>query len=237
MATTVYSLLAEDADFVINQLGTYGPVGGRHEGRGGWSWSTYINPAYELTPCSTKTNAFMYNGVLDFQHYCQINSYSGIDYFIIGLGTNDVNQGATLQTDASIAAIIANAKTFINALLSSDKGFPNCKIAIGLPAVGAPIFTSNTNADIFRKSIQMLNKAYIDTFDNGKYNANVTTVMHGAYIDRVNSYQYTDVARSTRMTSSTIREYTNNVHPSAVGYQQWGDGIYAKIRAFMSGII
>lgn len=237
LATTVYALLEEDGDFVINQLGTYGPVGGKHEGRGGWSWSSYVNPLYESTPYSTKTNAFMHNGVLDFQNYCTANSYSGIDYFFIALGTNDVTQGTSLQNATSIATIIANAKIFIDALLSSDKGYPNCKIAIGLPAVGAPVFSSTANADIFRKSIQMLNKAYITTFDNGVYHANVTTVMHGAYIDRVNSYQYTDVVRSTRTTSSTIREYINNVHPSTIGYQQWADGVYAKLRSFMSGLL
>ena len=41
-----------------------------------------------------------------------------------------------------------------------------------------------------------LNKWYIETFDNGKYNANVTCVMHGCYIDRFNGYQHYDVGNN-----------------------------------------
>ena len=81
----------------------------------------------------------------------------------------------------------------------------------------------------------MLNQAYIANFDNGVYNANVTTVMHGAYIDRINSYQYTDVIRNSRVPLLTMREYTNSVHPLLNGYKEWGDGYYAKIRAWLAG--
>ena len=42
VATEVYRLLAEDGDCVIHQLGTRGPSGGKHEGRGSWTFARYL---------------------------------------------------------------------------------------------------------------------------------------------------------------------------------------------------
>lgn len=42
VATEVYRLLAEDNDCVIHQLGTRGPSGGKHEGRGSWTFARYL---------------------------------------------------------------------------------------------------------------------------------------------------------------------------------------------------
>ena len=241
-----FRLLNEDADFTINQIGTrnatMSSIQYKHEGRGSWSWETYINPIYETQDYPSgqgKTNAFMKNGVLDFQAYMNDNfaslSRKEIDYFIMALGTNDVTQGSSYPSDTRINTIIDAAKTFINALLSSEKGFPNCKIAIGLPGVGAPSFVGlQSYSSVFKMAIQKLNRAYIDTFDNGKYHPNVTCVMHGAYIDRYDGYQHEDVPVND-YTTRTVRRWTNQVHPLSVGYQQWGRGYYGKLRAFLSG--
>ena len=241
-----FRLLNEDADFTINQIGTRNATMNeqtyKHEGRGSWSWETYINPIYETQDYPSgqgKTNAFMKNGVLDFQAYMNDNfpslSKKEIDYFIMALGTNDVTQGTSYPSDSRINTIINAAKVFIDALLSSDKGFPNCKIAIGLPGVGAPSFVGlQSYSSVFKMAIQKLNRAYIDTFDNGKYHPNVTCVMHGAYIDRYDGYQHEDVSVND-YTTRTVRRWTNQVHPLSVGYQQWGRGYYGKLRAFLCG--
>lgn len=237
-----YKLLNEDADFIINQIGTrtanFESQQYKHEGRGSWGWETYINPRYETEQYASKTNAFMIDGELNFQKYMQNNfpdlSRKEIDYFIMALGTNDVTQGSSIPNEQRITNIINAAKTFIDALLSEDRGFPNCKIAVGLPGTGAPVFvTTKTSANVFRLAILKLNQAYIDTFDNGKYHPNVTCVMHGAYIDRYDGYQHEDVAVND-YTSRTVRRWTNEVHPLSVGYQQWGRGYYGKLRAFLN---
>lgn len=237
-----YKLLNEDADFIINQIGTrranFSSQQYKHEGRGSWSWEAYINPRYETEQYAGKTNAFMIDGELNFQKYMQNNfpdlSRKEIDYFIMALGTNDVTQGDSIPSEQRIETIINAAKTFIDALLSEDKGFPNCKIAVGLPGTGAPVFvTTQTSASVFRLAILKLNQAYIDTFDNGKYHPNVTCVMHGAYIDRYDGYQHEDVAVND-YTTRKVRRWTNEVHPLSIGYQQWGRGYYGKLRAFLN---
>ena len=226
--STIQSQLAADGDYTINMLGTRGSAPAKHEGRGSWTWYKYLY----TEDADGKNNAFLYSGVLDFQQYCIDNGYSGIDYVVISLGTNDVTQGSTVQTSSSIATLIGYAKVFIDALLAD---YPNCKIAIGLPAIGAPYFmTAATSAKIFRTSMQMLNKAYIDTFDDGKYHANVTTVAHGLWTHRKLSYPHTLSAASSRMTETEMT-YSDGIHPTSAGYSQWGDAYYAKIRAFLAG--
>ena len=70
-------------------------------------------------------NAFMIDEDLNFQKYMQRNfpnevaAGRGIDVFIMSLGTNDVTQGSSMPSDARIAQIINDAKTFIDTLLSS----------------------------------------------------------------------------------------------------------------------
>ena len=116
VATEVYRLLAEDNDCVIHQLGTRGPSGGKHEGRGSWTFARYLAD----TDYAGKTNAFWdkIKGRLDFQKYCETNGYEGIDYFLIALGTNDVSQGTTLyRTEAEVQKFVDQAKQFIDCLL------------------------------------------------------------------------------------------------------------------------
>lgn len=251
-----FRLLREDGDFIINDLGTYSFVDKddsiryHHEGHGGWSWSTFLDPQYEnenADPDDTnqdgtgegQKNNFMYNGVLDFQHYMQFYypdlAQEGIHYFFIGLGANDINQGFEVVTDEKCSEIIENAKKFINALLSEDKGFPNCKVAIGLSAAG-PLVHSSASEMNYKFGMIKLNKAYIDTFDNGKFNPNVTCVSHGAFVYRKKGYPYTEVQYNP-YTEDKFLLYRNGVHNNSYGYKMSGYGIYTKLRAFLNGYL
>ena len=87
---------------------------------------------------------------------------------------------------------------------------------------------------MFRESIFDLSSLFIDEFDNGKYHANVTTLAINAWIDRINSYPYVDEAVSDRV-AELERKYTDTVHPMDIGYYQWADAYYAKIRSFLAG--
>ena len=227
VAKETYRLLAESGA-TFNQLGTRGPEDGKHEGHGGWSWEDYFKETYDGKP-----NAFYNKGGLDFKNYCNVNGYSGIDYCIIALGTNDVRQGNTTSTyftDNYIASIIENAKKFINKLLSD---YPNCKIAIGLPSVGADLVTKNSKA--FQYKMKKLLAAYIKTFDNGVYHQNVTTVANGLFINRRLGYQTTNKNVSKRFINDSVNVVTDYIHSNSNGYYCYSDCFYAKIRSWMSG--
>lgn len=235
----MYKLLSEDADYNINQIGllqkSYEDVLYKHEGHGGWSWETWTNPIYENTPYQGKTNPFMHNGVLDFKNYMSVN-FSGlpqtIDYFIMSLGTNDVGQGYLTKTDEQILQVIEQAKTFINALLAD---FPNCKVGIGLPGIGYQM-DEIFKAERFKLLIMKLNSMYIETFDNGKYNPNVTCIMHGAWADPNNSYIMTEQPIGQYIPTEE-RICSDRIHPDISGYECWGLAYYSKIRAWMQGLL
>lgn len=233
VATEVYRLLAEDNDCVIHQLGTRGPEGGKHEGRGSWTFARYLAD----TDYAGKTNAFWdkIKGRLDFQKYCETNGYEGIDYFLIALGTNDVSQGTTLyRTEAEVQKFVDRAKQFIDALLDKETGFPNCKIGIGLCGPGSDYsYQCGSSMGIFHMSINTLNLALIKAFDAGKYRKNVTCFAHGLRTDRRLAFPYSDKPVTNRFTE-TSRTLTNSIHPSARGYQAWADGYYCQIRAWLT---
>ena len=233
VATEVYRLLAEDNDCVIHQLGTRGPSGGKHEGRGSWTFARYLAD----TDYAGKTNAFWdkIKGRLDFQKYCETNGYEGIDYFLIALGTNDVSQGTTLyRTEAEVQKFVDQAKQFIDALLDKETGFPNCKIGIGLCGPGSDYsYQCGSSMGIFHMSINTLNLALIKAFDAGRYHKNVTCFAHGLRTDRRLAFPYSDKPVTNRFTE-TSRTLTNSIHPSARGYQAWADGYYCQIRAWLT---
>lgn len=232
VATEVYRLLTEDDDCVIRQLGTRGPTGGKHEGRGSWTWARYLAD----TDYAGKTNAFWdkAKGRLDFQKYCEDNGYEGIDYFLIALGTNDVSQGSSLyRTEEQVKKFVDQAKQFVDTLLSEEAGFPDCKVGIGLCGPGADYsYLASSSMGIFRKSINTLNLALIKAFDNGAYHPNVTCFAHGLRTNRRLAFPYSDKPVAERFTE-TSRTLTNSIHPSARGYQAWADGYYCQIRAWL----
>jgi lysophospholipase L1-like esterase len=182
------------------------------------------------------SSAFYVDGALNFQQYMATKHASiashGIDYVIIALGTNDVYSTA-------YDVIVANAKTLIDAILDETTGYPNAKIAVGLPSLGAPFGSTNndtsfTNMYEFKRKMKTLNKRLIAEFDNGAYKAGVTCMAHGAYIYGWESYKITDVALNDYC-ETTGRRFTDTIHPQEKGYRQWGYAFYCKIRAFLAG--
>lgn len=233
LAKEVWDLLDADGDCTINHIGTRGGTGNEHEGRSSWSWYRYL----QGDDYANRSNAFWNtdDDCLDFQWYCKQNGYDGIDYMLIALGTNDVTQGTTAyRTFASLSTIISRAKQFVDILLSEDRGFPNCKVGIGLIGPGADYgYLISTSMYTFRKSANTLNQLYMETFDNGAYHKNVTCFSHGMMTNRKYAFPYSDEPISDRY-SETSRTITNSVHPSARGYQAWADGYYNMIRGFLT---
>lgn len=167
--------------------------------------------------------------LVDFKYYMRTyhsDKTDTIDMLLVSLGTNDVDQANWNTPDYD--AIIARTKKFIDALL---RDYPNCKVAIGLPGAGG-LYHPGTL--IFQKKINTLNNYYIETFDDGKYNPNVTCMAQGINIDRGQCYQYKEVLSIDRM-EGKVTVCTNLAHPIKQGYQMWGDGFYNKIRAFLAG--
>lgn len=216
----VRTLLEDDDDYEFNVF---------QEATQGWKYETFIG----------SSSPFYVNGALDLQQYMATKRSSiasgGIDYVFIGLGTNDVGGVASPNLDT----VVANVKTLIDAILDENTGYPDAKIAIGLPSTGGPFGGKNNDTAFisnqrFRKRILDYNERLISEFDNGKYNANVTTAVFGAAIYGWECYQHTDVP-ATPYCTTTMRRFTDTIHPLDIGYKSWAYAIYCKLRAFLAG--
>lgn len=266
-AYRLYSRLREDNDYTINAIGTRGAENYNHEGRGGWSLWQYLTRKSNATDGAVEPTDMAYNEFLnestkelDFSMYMgrYINGYTDpkdsnhripahnvpnrLDYVIISLGTNDVNQAENAYPDVitsinkygdggdlgGIKTIVSNMKQMVEKILQA---YPNCKIAIGLPAGGSNV----KNEMIMRRNLSILCKAYIEEFDDGKHHPNVTVVAHGCQMNP-KSYKTSNMV-SNSVTQESATYYTDGAHPTKEGYYQWGDAYYNKIRAFMSGLL
>lgn len=235
-AKYVYDKLKEDADYNIIDCGTVGTSGAHTEGYGGWRWIDFL----QEKAGTVKNNFFdtAINGN-NFKKYCNTHGYSKLDIVLIALGGNDVGHGNTSFDDDKADTIIANAKLFIDTLLSETYGYPNCKVIVGIPILGA----KDSYSEIFyNRNLTMLSWKYIELFDNGAYNPNVTCVNQRLFLDRVEAFPYEE--RPNPFNAEVKNKiFTDVYHPSRVyngipyGYYQLGVAFYSKIRSVLNGIL
>jgi lysophospholipase L1-like esterase len=232
IATETFRLLRADEDVTVQEIGTVGVAGGLCEGRGGWSWGDYTSSASGQNPFWDGTN-----NRLDFKKYCSANGFTGIDYVLINLGTNDLNEFATsaFNTMESVQSIINKAKTFIDALLSSETGYPDCKVAIALIQIG-PNYWGDVkgNSARNRMNFNTLNAAFLDNFDDGKYKTNVTCFPVNVMNNRIYGFNYSEQAISSRFSQTCLAHDSNGIHPNTAGYKALADAYYFKIRTWLT---
>ena len=221
-----YALLSEDGDITFNEIGTHNPhdsdssyVDVNHEGYGGKTWAWF---------CGSES-PFYYNGGIDFQAYMadHFPALSGIDYCIIMLGTNDTPSSLETYSKRLIDRLIAD--------------YPNCKIAVGIPALGASF--NGVSKTTYYDRLVNAGKVYLGLYDNGKYKPNVTCVGQGCWIDRENHYPHTDTTSNDTPYDTNVlitsRSFSDTIHPSIFtalpGYKQWGRAVYCKIRSWIAG--
>ena len=84
----------------------------------------------------------------------------------------------------------------------------------------------------------MINEAYINEFDNGNYNQNVSIVAQAVWLDRVNGMPNTvsvdNTAECIKPTNLATRKYTDSYHMNEYGYNQLGDAFYSKFKAMFA---
>ncbi len=97
----------------LTLLGTMGKKPNLHEGRGGWTSSSYCN--------GKESNPF-YNGGFDFSYYMTSQGYNKLDFVIIQLGINDI-KSMTLENYSS-KKILSNFEKIISSIRVYDNEIP-----------------------------------------------------------------------------------------------------------------
>lgn len=214
-----YKLLAADNNVTINQIGTktatIDGVTYRHEGYGSRSWQWFTD---------NNDSPFVKNGVFSFATYMEDNfpTLDGIDFCVVMLGTNHFTDTTTLAT---------YSQKFINKLVSE---YPDCKVAVGIPALGAK-YTDITTSQEDR--LRAVAETYLDLYDNGENEdyENVTCIGQGCWIDREHDYSFSAAKSTPYSPENNVSIHGDTIHPLVQGYKQWGRAVYCKIRSWIAG--
>lgn len=222
---TMLDISAGDA-MHATMLGTLGTAPNQHEGRGGWTVSTYV----------TTGSPFYISGAVNFPQYLTNNSIAVPDWVLIHLGINDVF-GQT--TDAGASSTADSAFTLLDTLITSIKvsgAGVNVGLMIPTPpsatedAFGANYATGSTRWR-FKRNILIWARQMLVKYA-GQEASRIYLIPSNTALDTVNNMSIAASApvNSRSLVSSTRQ--SNGVHPATQGYQQIGDAVWAFLKYY-----
>ncbi len=210
------TLSGSDDAFDLTLLGTMGTSPNNHEGRAGWSTTTYVSSATSSASNHELTNPF-YNtstSSFDFSYYMEQQSYSSVDVVFIQLGINDVLSGSGYVLEQKISTYISNMQTMINSIHTYN---PDIKIVINLITPCSP------NQDTF---CQTYKNQTVWGYMRNMYKANQALLETFASTPNV----YLSWFNATIDTETMLG---GDVHPTPEGYNQLGTQMYYFMKAIL----
>ena len=216
----------------INLLGTITSSGVKHEGIGGWQWSTFVN-GDASTPKASPFKSTTATTSISFKDYCAKNGYSGIDECYILLTWNGV--GGKMRTFSFSDDIGKYAKIFIDQLHAD---YPSCKITLlGIPCpsvnagLGAYYTINQSYGDNYAQFVTAQN--YNDFLEAWCEDPNYSSFLR--YVDVKGQFdsEYNMPTEGKKVnTENTTTELVGNsmgMHPTVNGYNQIGDAFYRAL--------
>ena len=205
-------------------LGSNAPVfwgtqitnGVNHEGRGGWAYVTFAGAS----------SPFYNAGGLDIANYRSVLSMGAEKFDVVSfqLGVND--SFGTLKTEEYIFAVVALAKSLIDAFLIDNA---STEIIIEIPTIDGNTkggWGTNYGAEgykeYYQRNIFNLRELLLQEFDDNAYSSKVSVGCVGLGLDRYYGYDLSSESIGTRY-SETNLVHTNGVHPKTSGYNQMAD--------------
>lgn len=221
----------EDDSMNITMLGTIGDSNVKHEGRSGWSYTTY----YNKESLANNINAF-YNpdtSLFDYSYYCNNTNTPVPDYFILNLGINDVY---SYSDDANLTAKLLIIKKQIDHIVSSIQQFDNnVKVCIALPI--PPNYSQNGfyDQDQTRNRCKRNNALLVDelikTYDNRESERIYLIPLH-CNLDTEYNFKLIDEVVNKRSTITyKASAKGSNVHPDESGYWQCADSYWFFLKS------
>lgn len=216
----------------------------RHEGYGGWTaerFATHFTDAPRDAPYKERSSPFVYkddagNTGLDFRRYCaENNGGMAPDAVSIFLGCNDTF-GAK---DDNIESTIDTMFTHMDVLIAMIHGLnPATRIGLIAPvppaasqdAFGANYKNGQTRWQYLRNQHRVVERM-TDTY-GGREAEGISLLPAYINLDCYRNYPAATAPANGR-TDVEIARQNNGVHPSAEGYRQIGDSIFAWLLAGM----
>jgi lysophospholipase L1-like esterase len=227
---TLLDIAASDV-MGVTLYGTRGSGSNKHEGRGGWSVSSYTS----ATHVDNNPNPFWNGSAVNFSWYLTQNSYPALDWVFVQLGTNDVysqtsDSGALSTTTTQLTLL----DTLINSIKASDA---NTKVGLLIPpppssdqdSFGANYTTGQTRWR-FKRNILIWAREMVAKY-TGQEASRIYLVPTNTALDTVNNMARDAAAPiNSRNSGVTVARQSNGVHPASSGYQQIGDALWAFLK-------
>ncbi|GAB5402818.1 MAG: hypothetical protein Aurels2KO_10490 [Aureliella sp.] len=211
----------------IEFIGSQGSGANLHEGRSGWSWTTFSNPGSPL----------FNGGSLDWNNYIASTlSDTTVDQVYFFLSWNSWTD-ALKRNASDWAAEVAHAKAIIDGLHTA---FPSAKVTLmglQLPSLNGGL-TANygDGSGAYGNKWQMiqsvfgLNQAWQSMILEPTYSGFCDFIDVACQFDSENNMPETDTPVNSR-SSKTEKLGNNGVHPSTEGYYQIADAVYRHFLA------
>jgi lysophospholipase L1-like esterase len=222
----------------LKLIGTHHPIDSLpaevvHEGYGGWQWQTFCTRWTEGTDARAKSPFLRLDGdkpVLDFQAYCDAqNGGAGPDFITVFLGWNDIFGAKDENLEATIDTVFGYA----DALLAEFRRVrPDTQIGLLLltpPAATQDAFGSNYACGQTRWQARRNQHRLVERMMAkfaGREGENLWLLPAHLNLDTVHNYPVSTEPANARSEQQVTR-LANGVHPSAEGYRQIADTIYA----------
>lgn len=172
---------------------------------------------------------------------CGLGKGAKLDYVTVMYGINDLADWHQNHLDqyersaAKIDTIVDYAKKLADTVTA---GYPDCRIVLVLePSTAgnqdgfAYWGASDNDCQVeWEFAVKALRKKIIETFDGGKYSANVILSSAGLLCDRIYAYPYLNVSVSERTPEAQTMRLINCVHPHDNGYKQIADGYFGTLK-------
>lgn len=172
---------------------------------------------------------------LDFARYCaEFNEGRAPDFATILLGCNDTFNATDETLESIIDTFVEHTETLLAMLRAVG---PETRIGLLLPmppaasqdAFGANYGSRQTRWQ-YRRNRHRLVERINETFA-GREKQGIFLVAAHLNLDPLHGFPAASVAAHAR-TEATVERLNNGVHPSAAGYRQIGDAVYAWLRSF-----
>jgi len=237
----LWTLFGTEGNAKLRLIGTHHPIASQppevvHEGYGGWQWATFCTRWTDGDDVRAKSKFLrLVDGkpTLDFQNYCdENNGGEGPDFITVLLGCNDTFSANEETIEARIDTMFGYADTLI---AEFHKVRPDTQIGILLlvpPAATQDAFGVNYTCGQtrwqYRRNQHRVVERQLEKFA-GREDENIWLLPAHVNLDTVHGFPTATRPANARATVNIARQ-ANGVHPTADGYRQIADTIYAWLK-------
>jgi lysophospholipase L1-like esterase len=228
MTQTILDIAGPDV-MDVELYGTQGTAPNRHEGRGGWSCTSFTSATHVGT-----ANPLWDGSAVNFGWYLSQNSIPALDWVFIQLGTNDV---FSATTDAAALTTTNDQQTKLDIIINSIKA-SNASTKVGLLISPPPSFDQDSFGDDygvgqtrlrFKRNILIWAKQMVSKY-SGQEASRVFLLSTSAALDTINNMERAASAPVNSRSSVNVQRQSNGVHPATSGYQQIADSVWAFLK-------